>query len=144
MRQLFHSLQFADADAGISFLRAVGFTEALCVRDEAGKVVHAEFHWRDTGAVMFGSTMSADETEGTDRRSHADDGTPWVRPVGSGQCYCVVESDDEVDAAHAAALAAGGSSILAPAEQEYGGRGCTVRDAEGNQWSFGSYRGAGG
>ena len=39
------------------------------------------------------------------------------------------------------ALAAGGTSVQAPMDPDYGGRTCTVRDAEGNQWSFGSYPG---
>ncbi len=40
-----------------------------------------------------------------------------------------------------AALAAGATSTVAPQDEDYGGRNCAVRDAEGNQWSFGSYPG---
>lgn len=141
-RQLFHSLQFSDADAAMVFLQAVGFTEAAVHRDDAGRVLHAEYHWRETGAVMFGSVMTAEEAEGTDRATHADDGSPWVRTPGHGQCYCVVETDEDVDRVHDLALAAGGTSLQAPDNPDYGGRGCTVRDPEGNQWSFGSYPGA--
>ena len=130
-RTLFHSLQYADVDAGMAFLRAVGFTEAACYRDESGAVVHAQYNWRDTGGVMFGAVQRAD--------GEADTG--WARSTGHGQCYCVVESPEDVDRIHAAALAAGATSLREPAEPDYGGRECAVADAEGNQWSFGTYPG---
>jgi uncharacterized glyoxalase superfamily protein PhnB len=129
-RTLFHSLQFEDVDRAIVFLRAVGFTEAACFRDDSGAVVHAQYDWRDTGGVMFGS-VTRDE----------DPDTGWARSAGHGQCYCVVESDERVDEVHAAAVAAGATSIRTPENPDYGGRTCAVRDAEGNQWSFGSYGG---
>ncbi|HIT75961.1 MAG TPA: bleomycin resistance protein [Candidatus Avipropionibacterium avicola] len=128
--QLFHSLQFTDVDAAIDWLRAVGFTEAACYRDESGAVVHAQYRWRDNGGIMFGSVTRAD-----------DDDSTWTRSAGHGQCYCVVETDDEVDRVHDAAVAAGATSIQAPSSPDYGGRSCAVQDREGNQWSFGSYRG---
>jgi uncharacterized glyoxalase superfamily protein PhnB len=128
-RTLFHSLQFSDAERAMEFLRAVGFVEAVVHRDDAGAVLHAQYDWRDTGGVMFGS-LAADREE-----------TGWVRSTGHGQCYCVVESDARVDEVHAAALAAGGTSIRPPEDPPYGGRTCAVRDPEGNQWSFGSYPG---
>ena len=131
---LSHSLPFDDADAAMEFLRAVGFREAAVHRDDSGAVVHAEYLWRDTGGVMFGSAVRA--------RGETAEGTDWVRSSGHGQCYCVVETDEDVDRVHAAALSAGATSVQEPNDPDYGGRTCTVRDAEGNQWSFGSYPGA--
>lgn len=128
-RTLFHSLAFRDVDTAVAFLHAVGFTEAALHRDDGGRVVHAQFNWRgDSGGIMFGSA-----------REESD--PLWVDSVGHGQCYCVVPTDADVDRVHAAALAAGGTSVREPVDQDYGGRGCTVRDPEGNQWSFGSYPG---
>jgi uncharacterized glyoxalase superfamily protein PhnB len=129
-RTLFHSLQFTDVDAAIGFLTAVGFTERIVVRDQADPAVvhHAEFAWRETGGLMFGSAGRPD------RGGLADE-------AGHGSCYCVVETDPDVDRVHDAALGAGGRSIQAPQANDYGGRGCTVQDAEGNQWSFGTYPG---
>lgn len=129
-RTLFHSLQYHDVEAGMAFLRTVGFTEAACYRDESGAVVHAQYNWRDTGGVMFGAVERAD-----------GDDSAWSRSPGHGQCYCVVATEDEVDRIHAAALAAGATSLRAPAPPDYGGRECAVADAEGNQWSFGTYPG---
>jgi uncharacterized glyoxalase superfamily protein PhnB len=129
-RTLFHSLSFNDVGAAMAFLTAVGFTEAAVHRDESdpSRVLHAQYDWRETGGVMFGSPR-------------VDDDRGFVDSVGHGQCYCVVASDADVDRVYDAALAAGATSVLAPADPEYGGRGCTVRDPEGNQWSFGSYPG---
>ncbi len=130
--QLFHSLSFRDADAGIAFLTALGFVTREVHRDpdDDTVVVHAELTWRETGGVMCGTDRG--RTEG------------WTDSVGRSRCYCVVESDADVDRVHAAALAAGGTSVQAPSDADYGGRTCAVADAEGNQWSFGSYGGATG
>lgn len=54
----------------------------------------------------------------------------------------MLAADDEVDATFDRAITAGATPVQAPADQDYGGRSCTVRDREGNQWSFGSYPGA--
>lgn len=128
--QLFHSLSFRDADAGMAFLTAVGFERRAVHRDpaDATVVVHAEFSWREVGGVMFGSD-----------RGRTGEG--WTDSVGHSRCYCVVESDDDVDRVYAAALAAGAASLVAPTNPDYGGRTCAVTDTEGNQWSFGSYTG---
>ena len=131
-RTLFHSLQFHDVPRAVAFLEAVGFTQAAMHTDPEypDVVVHAQFDWRDTGGVMFGSA----KRPGFERPG-------WVDSAGHGQCYCVVESDDDVDRVYDAALAAGGSSVRPPESPDYGGRSCTVADPEGNQWSFGSYAG---
>ncbi len=128
---LFHSLSFRDADAGIAFLTALGFTERLVVRNESDPriVEHAQFHWGECGAIMFGSAERPGDASG------------WERRVGVASCYLVVSTDDEVDAAYARAIAAGGVSCQEPMDVDYGGRTCAVQDPEGNQYSIGSYPG---
>ena len=122
--RLWHSLTFRDADAMIAWLKAVGFTEHAVHRDEAdpSRVVHAEMLWPPGGGVMFGS--------------HRDGGDLHKVP-GAGAAYLVT---DDPDGAYDAALAAGGTTLRAPGEQDYGGRGASVADPEGNTWSFGSYQ----
>ncbi|MDO5498493.1 MAG: VOC family protein [Propionibacteriaceae bacterium] len=129
---LFHSLAFRDADAGIAFLTSLGFEERLVVRNdtEPSVVEHAQFHWGDCGAIMFGSAQRADAP-----------GSDWERRVGVASCYLVVASDAEVDEVYQRAVAAGATSLQEPADQDYGGRSCGVADPEGNQWSIGSYAG---
>jgi len=128
---LFHSLTYDDAAAAVEFLEAVGFQRVALYTadDDPSRVVHAEYQWRGTGGIMFGS-----------RRQENPEG--FVDSTGHGQCYCVVATDEEVDRVFEAALAVGATSVHPPADPEYGGRGCTVRDKEGNQFSFGSYPGA--
>ena len=47
--QLYACLRYHDAEAVISFVTALGFTERLVVRDESDPslVQHAQFRWRD-------------------------------------------------------------------------------------------------
>jgi uncharacterized glyoxalase superfamily protein PhnB len=127
---LFHSLGFADARAAMSFLEAVGFTRVAVHTDESDPsvVVHAQYNWGDCGAIMFGSTGRPDRGGLADSAGHA-------------RCYCVVATDEEVDAVHEKAVAAGAATVRAPEDQDYGGRSCTITDPEGNEWSFGSYPG---
>ncbi|MCM4080109.1 VOC family protein [Paractinoplanes hotanensis] len=47
---------------------------------------------------------------------------------------CNVDTRDEVDAAFAAALAAGAAGVAAPVDREWGGRSGYIADPEGNRW----------
>ena len=47
---------------------------------------------------------------------------------------CNVDTRDEVDAAFAAAVAAGATAVAAPAERDWGGRSGYFADLEGNRW----------
>ncbi|WP_206422718.1 VOC family protein [Nocardioides pantholopis] len=112
-----------DADAMIAWLSAVGFVEHATYRDQADPsvVVHAEWLWPGGGGLMFGS-----------QRPDAA-----VDNVGGSAAYLVA---DDPDAVFEAALAAGGTVQRAMEDQDYGGRGGSVADPEGNHWSFGSYQ----
>jgi len=124
---LWVTLSYRDADAGLAWLKAVGFTERAVFRDDADPSIvhHAELAWPEGGGVMLGSQRPR---------------PGWPDRAGTGSAYAVT---DDVDGTYAAALAAGGSSLREPEDQDYGGRACVVRDPEGNLWSFGSYRGEG-
>ena len=63
--------------------------------------------------------------------------------TGGASLYFIVDTPDEVDAMHERALSAGIASAREPKDEEYGGRGCTLQDADGNYWSFGTYRPSG-
>jgi uncharacterized glyoxalase superfamily protein PhnB len=127
---VWHSLSYRDADAAIEFLtNAFGFVAKAVYRDEADPsiVVHAQLDWPPGGGIMFGSERPG--------------GTAADSKAGQAQCYCVTETDADVDRIHEQALALGAKSLRDPVDQDYDGRGCTVADPEGNRWSFGSYRG---
>lgn len=122
------ALTYADAPAAIRLLvDGFGFEERLVVQGADDDVVeHAELAWPEGGTVTLGSAGRAGNVFSE-------------RPTGSSAVYVVT---DEVDAAFDRATAAGAEALTAPADQDYGGRTATVRDPEGNLWSFGSYRGA--
>ena len=96
--QLFHCLRYTDADRGINFLQAIGFTTAMVVRDpdDSTVVTHAQLAWRDNGGIMLGSTQ---------------DGDPHYGP---GICNLVVASDEDVDSLFATALEHGASTVTEP------------------------------
>jgi uncharacterized glyoxalase superfamily protein PhnB len=120
---LWQSLTFRDTDAMTGWLTAVGFAPHAVHRAEGtGPVVHAEMLWPQGGGIMFGT--------------HRED-PEWPTRPGTAAAYLVT---DDPDGVHAAAVAAGGTSLRAPRDQDFGGRICTVADPEGNLWSFGTYR----
>lgn len=117
------AMAFRDADTMMSWLKAIGFTELATYRDEQdpGVVTHAEWLWPGGGGIMFGSLR---DSGGVDN-------------PGRSAVYLVT---DDPDAVFEAALAAGGTERRPMVDQDYGGRGGSVADPEGNDWSFGSYQ----
>jgi uncharacterized glyoxalase superfamily protein PhnB len=120
-------IRYADAHAAIDFLKkAFGFVDTLVVPGEGGSdVVHAEVRWPLGGGIMLGSVASG---EGLDDN---------LRP-GCGFVYVVT---DDPDALLDRAIAVGAVEVQGLNDTDYGSRGFTVRDPEGNTWSFGTYRG---
>lgn len=114
------SMTFRDVDAMTDWLSTIGFREHATYRDDSGAVVHAEWVW-DGGGIMFG--VARDDAFATE--------------PGASSAYLVVEDPDDVVER---AVAAGASVVQAVKDQDYGGRGGSVRDPEGNVWSFGSYQ----
>ncbi|MDX8028669.1 VOC family protein [Lentzea sp. BCCO 10_0856] len=122
------TLSYQDAPGAIRFLvEAFGFKEHLVVPGEAdGEVVHCEMVWPEGGGVMLGSVArSVGEVEAT--------------RAGAGSIYVVTDRPDEI---HAQCTARGATEIRGLRDEDYGSRGFTVADPEGNRWSFGTYRGA--
>lgn len=119
------TLTVRDVDAMTAWLTAIGFREHATYRDEADPtvVVHAEWVW-DGGGIMFGSV-----------RDDGPDGV--VAGPGTSSAYLVTP---DPDAMFESAVAAGATVERPMADQEHGGRGGSVRDPEGNAWSFGSYQ----
>ncbi|MEU7764427.1 VOC family protein [Nocardia sp. NPDC049190] len=123
------TLAFRDAHAMAAFLvAAFGFRQsALYTRaDDPSIVEHAELRWPLGGGIMFGSAGK-------------DDGPFGARPPGHDAVYLVCENPD---ALFARATAAGADVVQGLRDEEYGSRGFTVRDPEGNLWSFGTYWGS--
>jgi uncharacterized glyoxalase superfamily protein PhnB len=117
------TMSFRDAEAMMRWLGAVGFAEHATYRDEqdASRVVHAEWLWPGGGGIMFGS--------------RAEGGL--IDNIGGSAAYLVT---DDPDGAFERAVAAGATVVRPVVDQDYGGRGGSVLDPEGNHWSFGSYQ----
>lgn len=121
--KLWHTLSVRDADAMMAWFAAVGFIEHATSRDEHDPAVvhHAEWLWPGGGGIMFGTQRPESGLQGT----------------GPAACYLVTAAPAAV---FDAAVAAGGTVERVMVEQDYGGLGGSVRDPEGNHWSFGDYQ----
>jgi uncharacterized glyoxalase superfamily protein PhnB len=116
------TFQAHDARAMIDFLVAIGF-EATAVHGEGARVDHAQLDWPEGGGVMLGS--------------HKPDG-PWTTEPGTAGFYVVTQDPAGV---RERATAAGAEITRELNETDYGSTELGLRDPEGNQWSFGTYRG---
>jgi uncharacterized glyoxalase superfamily protein PhnB len=123
MQRIYPVLKYSDAHAAVDFLeRAFGFQRHAVHEGEAGAIAHAELRFGDQ-VVMLSSAGVGDPA--------------YDQGLGRTTVYVVV---DEVDALFDTAKAAGAEIVLAPTDQDYGSRDFSVRDPEGNIWSFGTYR----
>jgi uncharacterized glyoxalase superfamily protein PhnB len=119
---------YEDAPAAITFLQqAFGFTATLVVTnpDDESVVEHAQLLGPEGGGIMLGTANRP--------------GNPFSeRAPGAASVYVVTERPDELfDRAVAA-----GAGVFAPLrDEDYGSRGFSVTDPEGNIWSFGTYTG---
>ena len=123
-------LAYRDARAAITFLTEVyGFREtAVHAREDDPSVVeHAELRWPLGGGVMLGSAGKDDSAWGR-------------REPGNDAVYVVC---DDPDGLFRRAEDAGAEIVRGLVDEDYGSRGFSVRDPEGNLWSFGTYRGEG-
>jgi uncharacterized glyoxalase superfamily protein PhnB len=121
------SLRYADALAAIEFLTtALGFqaTALYTSASDPAIVEHAELRWPLGGGIMLGSERES---------------SPGPPCVGQGACYVVT---DDPDGLFARATAGGATVIRGLSDTDYGSRDFSVRDHEGNLWSFGTYAGA--
>lgn len=121
-------LTYRDAPAAADFLiAAFGFQKRAWYtqEDDPTIVEHAELTWPLGGGIMFGTTGK-------------DDGPFGVRIPGQGAVYVVC---DDPDALFTRATAAGAEVIQGLTDEDYGSRGFSVRDPEGNIWSFDTYLG---
>jgi uncharacterized glyoxalase superfamily protein PhnB len=126
-KTIWPTLNYRDAGAAMSFLvAAFGFEETLVVPGDAdGAIQHAELRWPEGGGVMLGTA----DPEGNEFKR---------MPTGGAGAYVVT---DDPDGVYRRAVDAGAVVVRELVDEDYGSRGFTVRDPEGNLWSFGTYRG---
>jgi PhnB protein len=122
------SVTYADPAAGIRFVTEVlGFEELVLVTEDGdpSAIVHSEYRWPEGGIVQVASWAEGNE---------------FIPRPGDQGLY-VVTADPH--AVWERCRAAGVEVIREPTEPHYdpGGMGFSIRDPEGNVWSFGSYAG---
>jgi uncharacterized glyoxalase superfamily protein PhnB len=119
-------VRYRDANAAIAFLKtAFGAEEQVVYRGDDGVVHHAQL-LVGGGIVMLGQYGEAGWLGGEE-----------PRPLSSTVSIYVVI--DDPDARHATAVAAGARVVRELEDTDYGSREFSVRDPEGNLWSFGTY-----
>ncbi len=119
-------LTYDDAMAARAWLSALGFAEGVLVMSPDERTVqHSEMIWPEGGRVMLSSRRRSDDT--------------FAVPRGAGSVYVVV---DDPDAVLARAKELGAQVIRDLEDTDYGSRGFSVADTEGNRWSFGTYAGS--
>ena len=123
MQSIYPVLKYSNAHAAVEFLeRAFGFQRHAIHEGESGDIVHGELRFGDQ-VVMVSSAGAGDPV--------------YDQGLGRTTVYVAV---DEVDSLHDTAKAAGAEIVMPPTDQDYGSRDFSVRDPEGNLWSFGTYR----
>jgi len=121
------TMRYRDPAAAVDWLcRAFGFERHL-VAGEGGSVEHAQLTFGN-GMIMLGP-MRDDEF-----------GRLVTVPEPGGRAtqsaYVVVA---DADAHHERAVAAGATVVFPLFDADYGGRGYSCLDPEGQLWSFGTY-----
>ncbi|MEO6999003.1 MAG: VOC family protein [Terracoccus sp.] len=117
-------LSYDDPHAARTWLGRLGFTEGDLIEDSDGHVQHSEMLWPEGGRVMVSSRAKIDDT--------------FVSGSGAATVYVVC---DDPDAVYARAEGLGARVVRPMEDTDYGSRGFSIEDAEGNSWSFGTYAG---
>jgi uncharacterized glyoxalase superfamily protein PhnB len=123
------TLIYRDGHAALKFLtEGLGFALVASYAGVAeGSIAHAELAWPVGGGVMVSSV---------DRNSEPNEFDKFVDATAS--VYLV---HDDPDALFPRVMAAGATVVREMRDEDYGSRGFSVADPEGNVWSVGTYRG---
>jgi uncharacterized glyoxalase superfamily protein PhnB len=130
--EIIPNLRYADAPRAIDFLcTAFGFERRSAYADEKNPQIihHAELIWCHR-MVMIATATDTEHARTARMKTAAEAGGATVG------LYLIVE---DVDGHAERARAAGADIFDGPNDKDYGGRGYSARDPEGNVWSFGSY-----
>ena len=129
MQTIYSALRYNDAKAAIAWLKSVlGFEEQEVYAGDGDTIAHAQLRLAGN-LIMLGSVK--------------DDGyatSPKKLGGVTGGIYIALDSAADVDAGYARAKAAGAEVIRELEDTQYGSHEFSVRDPEGNIWSFGTYR----
>ena len=107
------------------YVDTFGFVVTARHGDDGDTIAHAELRWPEgVGGIMLGSHKP---------------GNDWCREPGTAGGYVVTSGPDGL---YQRVLDRQAEVIRPLSDTDYGAREFTVRDPEGNLWSFGNYAGA--
>jgi PhnB protein len=123
------ALNFADAPRGIRFMIDVlGFTDDLVVTGADPDIVeHSQLRWPEGGIVQAATANRPGNVFSE-------------RPIGTESLYVITADPTAV---YERCMAAGVDMVIEPVSPDYDPDGLvfSIRDHEGNIWSFGTYAG---
>ena len=124
------NLIYSDANAAVSFLKKVfGFKERGVYKDDNGKIFHAQLVLGK--ALIMVNPFNPDSAFGKMLNLPKN-----LEGYNTQTPYFIIENVDEH---YKNAKANGAEIVMDIKDEDYGGRGYSCKDPEGNIWSFGSY-----
>jgi PhnB protein len=124
IHELFAYLRVPSAQQAIDFYtRVFGASELFRLTEPSGRVGHAELQMGPSAVLMLSEAFAEFGTT-----------APPVQGVDGVAIHLHV---DDCDAMASAAVAAGATMVMAPADQFYGERSCRIRDPFGHTWLLG-------
>ncbi len=122
------TIRYRNAANMIQWLCATfSFEQHLLVQDEQGGIVHAQLTLGN-GMIMVGDVRD-------DAFGRLQTCALATQPVTQSP-YIVVPDADDI---YRRAQAGGAEIVMEIVDNDYGGRGFSCRDPEGQLWNFGSY-----
>ncbi len=122
------TLRYRDAAAAIEWLcRAFGFEKHMVVPGKDGTIAHAQLTFENAMIMLSSPT----DNELAKLQRPAAPGEPVTQSA-----YIIVP---DADAHHARAVAAGAKVVYPLTDEDYGGRGYSCLDPQGQLWHFGTY-----
>ncbi len=124
------NISYKDPEKALRFLKdAFGFSEHSVFRDDENNIQHGELKLGNA-MIMISPVNNNSEFRKFTRTPNEIGGYNTQTP------YIVIE---EIDSHYKKAIAGNAKIILDIKDEDYGGRGYSCKDTEGNIWSFGSY-----
>ena len=124
------NLIYSEANAAVSFLKkAFGFKERGVYKDDNGKIFHAQLVLGK--ALIMVNPFNPDSAFGKMLNLPKN-----LEGYNTQTPYFIIENVDEH---YKNAKANGAEIVMDIKDEDYGGRGYSCKDPEGNIWSFGSY-----
>jgi len=129
LQSIYPVFRYDDALAAIAWLKsALGFEEQVVYRGEGETVAHAQLSLAGN-LIMLGSVRP--DTNGK---------SPQTLGGFTGGIYIAFATPAEVDGLYARAKAAGAQIVRELNDTDYGSHEFGLRDPEGYEWGFGTYR----